>query len=145
MWAYRLGGRGDMTEASTLWHYDRSVPQLPSPLLYNGVLYMVNDGGIMTALDPATGKALTQARTREAVDAYYASPVAADGKILIVSELGRVVVLKADGNLTVAAVNDLDDLCYATPAVADGRWYIRTQSALYAFGTVAGSPLVAPR
>jgi hypothetical protein len=34
MWAFRLGGRGDMTEVSTTWHYDRAVPQLPSPLLY---------------------------------------------------------------------------------------------------------------
>ena len=134
MWAFRLGGRGDMTDASTIWHYDRSVPQLPSPLLYRGVLYMVNDGGIVTALDPTTGKALAQSRLRGAVDAYYASPVAADGKILVVSESGMAVVLKADASLTTLAVNDLDDLCYATPAIADGRWYIRTQSALYAFG-----------
>ncbi len=134
MWAFRLGGRGDMTEASTVWHYDRAVPQLPSPLLYGGVLYMVNDGGIMTALDPQTGKALSQARLRGAVDAYYASPVAGDGKILVVSESGKVAVVKADGALTVLAINDLDDLCYATPAIADGRVYIRTRSTMYAFG-----------
>lgn len=134
MWAFRLGGRGDMTAANTVWHYDRSVPQLPSPLLYRGVLYMVNDGGIMTALDPATGRSLAQSRLRGAVDAYYASPVAADGKVLVVSESGKVAVLKADGALTMLAVNDLDDLCYATPAIADGRVYIRTRSALYAFG-----------
>jgi outer membrane protein assembly factor BamB len=134
MWAFRLGGRGDMTAANTVWHYDRAVPQLPSPLLYRGVLYMVNDGGIMTALDPATGKSLVQARVRGAVDAYYASPVAADGKIVVVSESGAVAVVKADGALTVLAVNNLDDLCYGTPAVADGRLYIRTRGMLYAFG-----------
>jgi outer membrane protein assembly factor BamB len=134
MWAFRLGGRGDMTEASTVWHYDRAVPQLPSPLLYGGVLYMVNDGGIMTALDPASGKSLAQARVRGAVDNYYASPVAADGKILIVSESGKVAVVKADGSLSILAVNDLDDLCYATPAIADGRIYIRTRGMLYSFG-----------
>ena len=134
MWAFRLGGRGDMTEASTVWHYDRAVPQLPSPLVYRGVLYMVNDGGIMTALDPKTGQSLTQTRMRGAVDAYYASPVAADGKILVVSESGKVAVLKADGTLSVLAVNDLDDLCYATPAIADGRVYIRTRGMLYSFG-----------
>jgi outer membrane protein assembly factor BamB len=117
-----------------VWHYDRAVPQLPSPLMYRGVLYMVNDGGIMTALDPATGKPLTQSRLRGAVDHYYASPVAADGKILVVSESGKVVVLKADGSLAILAVNDLDDLCYATPAIADGRIYIRTRSMLYSFG-----------
>jgi outer membrane protein assembly factor BamB len=135
LWAFRLGGRGDMSDANTVWHYDRSVPQLPSPLLHHGVLYMVNDGGIMTALDPTSGAALKQSRLREAVDAYYASPVAADGKIFVVSETGKVVVLKADATLTVLTVNDLDDLCYATPAIAGGRLYIRTQSALYAFGS----------
>lgn len=139
MWAFRLGGRGDMTDASTVWHYDRSVPQLPSPLLYRGVLYMVNDGGIMTALDPATGASLAQSRLRGAVDAYYASPVAADGKIFVVSESGKVAVVKADGSLSLIAVNDLDDLCYATPAIADGRVYLRTRSAIYAFGLPAAS------
>jgi outer membrane protein assembly factor BamB len=139
MWAYRLGGKGDMTEASTLWHYDRSVPQLPSPLVYRGVLYMVNDGGIMTALDPASGKSLAQARLRGAVDNYYASPVAADGKLLVVSESGKVAVLKADGALSMLTVNDLDDLCYATPAIADGRVYIRTRGMMYAFGVQAAT------
>ena len=47
LWAFRLGGRGDMTAASALWHYDRSVPQLPSPLIAGDLLYMVADGGIL--------------------------------------------------------------------------------------------------
>lgn len=134
LWAFKLNGRGDMTDSNTVWHYDRAVPQLPSPLLYRGVLYMINDGGIMTALDPATGKALTQSRLRGAVDSYYASPVAADGKVVVVSESGKVAVLRADGSLSVLAVNDLADLCYATPAIADGRVYIRTRGMMYAFG-----------
>jgi outer membrane protein assembly factor BamB len=134
LWAFRLGGRGDITEASTVWHYDRAVPQLPSPVLYRGVLYLVNDGGIMTALDPMTGKPLAQTRLRGAVDAYYASPVAGDGKILVVSESGKVAVVKADGTLSVLVINDLDDLCYATPAIAGGRLYIRTRTMLYSFG-----------
>lgn len=137
MWSFTLGGRGDMTERSVRWHYDRSVPQLPSPLLYQGVLYMVNDGGIMTALDPGSGKLLAQGRIRDGVDAYYASPVAADGKIFIVGESGKVGVIKADGALTVLAVNDLDDLCYGTPAIADGVLYVRTRGAIYAFATAS--------
>jgi outer membrane protein assembly factor BamB len=109
------------------------VPQLPSPLLYRGALYMVNDGGIMTSLDPKTGDVRAQARLAGAVDHFYASPVGSDEKIFVVSESGKAAVIKADGSLTVLAVNDLDDLCYATPAIADGHIYIRTRSALYAF------------
>lgn len=139
LWAFRTGGKGDVTATNTLWHYNRSVPQLPSPLLYQGVLYMVNDGGIVTALNPKTGEALAQVRLRGAVDAYYASPVAADGKIFIVSESGTVVVLAADGKLSVRAVNDLNDLSYATPAIAGGRVYVRTRGTLYCFGLPRGA------
>ena len=135
LWAFRMGGRGDMTASNVIWHYNRAVPQLPSPLLYRDVLYMVNDGGIMTALNPGTGEALAQTRLRGAVDSYYASPVAADGKILVVSESGTVVVLKADGKLTVLTTTDLNDQVYATPAIAGGRVYLRTRSALYCFGS----------
>lgn len=141
LWAFRLGGTGDMTAASALWHYNRTVPQLPSSLLYQDVLYMVNDGGIMTALDPRTGAVRAQRRLRGAVDAYYASPVAADGKVIVVSESGNVVVIKADGALSVLAVNPLDDLAYATPAIADGRLYVRTRGALYCFGLASAAPL----
>lgn len=134
LWAFRAGGDGDMTGRNTAWHYDRAIPQLPSPLLYQGLLYIVNDGGVLTALDPATGKVAGQRRLQEATDSYYASPVAADGKILLVSESGKVSVVKAGADLEVLAVNDLGDLAYATPALADGRIYVRTRGALYCFG-----------
>jgi outer membrane protein assembly factor BamB len=132
--AVRAGGEGDMTAKSVVWAYHKRVPQLPSPLLYQGVLYMVNDGGVVTTMNPRTGEMISQGRLKGAVDSYFASPVAADGKIFMVSELGKVAVVKPGGNLEVLAVNDLKDLVYATPAIADGRIYIRTRSALYCFG-----------
>jgi len=135
MLAIRLGGDGDVTATNVRWRYHRSVPQLPSPLLYQGVLYMVNDGGIVTSLDPATGETLKQGRLKGAIDRYYASPVAADGKIYMVSEKGLVAVLPPDGSLEPIVVNDLGENCYATPALADGRIYVRTVNTLYAFGT----------
>jgi outer membrane protein assembly factor BamB len=134
MWAFRPGGRGDVTDQNVLWHYDRAVPQLPSPLLYRDTLYMVNDGGIVTSLDPRTGKAVTQKRLEGAMDNFYASPIAADGKIFLASESGKIAVLKAGPELEVMAVNDLGDLCYATPAIEGGRIYVRTRGTLYAFG-----------
>jgi outer membrane protein assembly factor BamB len=133
--AIRGGGRGDQSDSGVLWRYHKAVPQLPSPLLFQGVLYMVNDGGIVTSLDPASGKVIEQGRLQGAIDRYYASPVAADGKIFMVSETGKVAVLKPGGSLGVLVVNDLGELCYATPALAQGRIYIRTLGALYCFGT----------
>lgn len=134
MLAIELGGEGDMTAENVAWEYNRAVPQLPSPLVYNDILYMVNDGGIVTSFDPDTGEVIEQGRLKGAIDQYYASPVAADGKIFMVSELGMMVVLEPDGGLEPVSVSDLDDLVYATPAIADGRIYVRTRNRLYAFG-----------
>jgi len=132
--AIRVGGEGDMTDKNVAWAYHKRVPQLPSPLLYQGVLYMVNDGGVVTSLDPKTGEMQAQGRLKGAVDNYYASPVAADGKIFLASELGTIAVVRPGGSLEVLAVNDLGDLIYATPAIDGGRIYVRTRGALYCFG-----------
>jgi len=132
--ALRLGGRGDVTGSSLRWKYQRSIPQLPSPLLYRNVLYMINDGGVLSTFDPETGAVLQQSRLRGAIDHYYASPVAADGKVFLVSQSGVITVLKAGGKPDALTVYELDDESYATPAIADGRIYIRTRSALYCFG-----------
>ena len=137
--AIKVGGKGDMTDTNIVWQYHRAVPQLPSPLLYQNVLYMVNDGGIVTTLKPESGEVIAQGRLKDAIDKYYASPVAADGKVYMASEQGKVSVLKPDGSLEAIAVNDLGESCYATPAIGkEGRIYLRTVSTLYCFGTSAG-------
>jgi outer membrane protein assembly factor BamB len=126
MLAIRLGGSGDMTARSVVWAYRRAVPQLPSPLLYENVLYMVNDGGIVTSLNPKTGELIKQGRLKGAIDRYYASPVAADGKIFMASEKGKVAVLRPGGDLDPVSVNDLQDDIYATHSTASGRGSRRT-------------------
>ena len=132
--AIKLGGSGDMTATSIRWRYQKPVPQVPSTLLYKGVLYMVNDGGRLISFDPATGAVIKEGRLEGAIDKYFASPVAADDKVYLVGEAGAVSVLKAGGDWQILAVNAMDDECFATPAIANGRIYIRTRSALYCFG-----------
>ena len=132
--AIKMGGQGDQTANAIRWRYQKPVPQVPSTLLYHNVLYMINDSGILISFDPTTGNVLKQGRLHGAIDKYFSSPVAADDKVFLIGQGGQVSVVKADGNWEVLAVNELDDECYATPAIADGRIYIRTRSALYAFG-----------
>lgn len=132
--AIKMGGEGDQTANAIRWRYQKPVPQVPSTLLYHGVLYMINDSGILLSFDPATGNVLKQGRLHGAIDKYFSSPVAADDKVFLIGQGGQVSVVKATGEWEVLAVNELDDECYATPAIADGRIYIRTRSALYAFG-----------
>jgi outer membrane protein assembly factor BamB len=134
--AIKMGGQGDQTANAIRWRYQKPVPQVPSTLLYKGVLYMINDSGILLSFDPATGKVLKQGRLKDAIDKYFSSPVAADDKVFLIGEAGGVSVLKAAGEWEVLAVNQLDDEVFATPAIADGRIYIRTRGALYCFGKV---------
>jgi outer membrane protein assembly factor BamB len=132
--AIKMGGEGDQTANAIRWRYQKPVPQVPSTLLYKGVLYMINDSGILISFDPVTGNVLKQGRLHGAIDKYFSSPVAADDKVFLIGEAGQVSVLKAGGDWEVLAVNELDDECFATPAISDGHIYIRTRSALYCFG-----------
>ena len=134
MLAIRLGGQGDMSANNLIWHYRRSVPQLPSPLLYKNILYMINDGGFVTTFKPENGEVLAQGRIRQAGSHFFSSLVAADDKVFIISLRGIVTVLKPDGSLNILAQSSLNEQCYATPAIADGRIYLRTVKTLYCFG-----------
>lgn len=132
--AIKMGGQGDMTASAIRWKYQRPVPQVPSTLLYQGALFMVNDSGILISFDPATGNVIRQGRLKGAIDKYFASPVGADGKVWLVSQDGTVSVVQAKGEWEILSVNALGDEVFATPAIADGRLYIRTQGTLYCFG-----------
>ena len=119
-----------------LWRYEKSfVAVVPSPLYYRGVLYLVKNGGLLTSFDADTGKVAKAGRLTGALGPYSASPVAAEKKVFLASEEGKVTVLKADREWEIIAINDLGEGCYATPALAGGHIYLRTNEALYRFGT----------
>jgi outer membrane protein assembly factor BamB len=123
-------GRRDPATA-VRWRVKRSVPYVSSPLILDGVLYMVKDGGIVSSLDPATGAILKQGRAAKGL--YFASIVAADGKLFLLSAEGKVTVLKPGAQWEVLQENDLGEECHATPAIAGGTIYIRTRGTLMAF------------
>jgi outer membrane protein assembly factor BamB len=134
--AIRAGGKGDVTKTRVLWRYRKALPNTSSPLLYQGVLYLVRDG-IFTSLNPETGEVLKQSRLTGALGRYWSSPVAADGKIFLASEEGRVVVINPGAEWEILAVNNLDEDIFATPAILDNRIYVRTRAALYCFAKSA--------
>lgn len=130
--ALNLGGEAP----KELWRYDKGFAGvIPSPLLYDGVLYVIKNGGILTAFNPASGEVLKTGRVPGALGGYSASPVAADKKLFLVSEEGKVTVLKAGHDWEVLAVNDLGEGAFATPALSGGRIFVRTDEALYCFGS----------
>jgi outer membrane protein assembly factor BamB len=124
---------GDETKVDVAWANTKHVPFCSSPVLYRDTLFCCKDGGIVTTLDPKTGKPQKTARTPATGD-YYASLVAGDGKVFLASEEGKLTVLSAQAQWKVLSSTALEEAIYATPAIADGRLYVRTVGHLYCFG-----------
>ena len=134
--AIRLGGEGDVTATHVEWTWRRSLPNVPSPILAGGTLFVLKEGGVLTALDPATGETLQAGRVNEeAEEGYFASPIAANGTLLLASHPGKVARVIARGEWEVGELTDFGEEIWATPAVAEDGVYVRTQVALYAFGS----------
>ncbi|MBX7167774.1 MAG: PQQ-binding-like beta-propeller repeat protein [Pirellulales bacterium] len=132
MVAVRPGGHGDITDTHVTWRYDRMLPYVPSPVLVDGYLFMVKNGGIVSCLDAATGKPAKQGRVSGTAN-YYASPVSGDGKVYLFSERGEATVLAAVPKWRELSTAQLGESIMATPAIADGRLYVRTAGHLYCF------------
>jgi len=140
--AFRLetDAGGETVRASELWRDEKSfMGVVPSPLVYQNVLYYVKNGGILAAVDATAGKTLKQSRVQGALDPFSASPVAAEGKIYVASESGKVAVIKPGADWEVITVNDLKEDTFATPVLSKGRIFLRTNESLYCFGTDAKS------
>jgi hypothetical protein len=131
--AVRPGGQGDITASHVLWLQRRFLPYVPSPLWYNGVIFMAKNGGIVCSLDARTGEPLKQGRVAGKAD-YYSSPVAGDGKIYLLSQRGELSVITAEPQWKEIWSTRFDEDGFATPAIAGGRIYLRTAGHLYAFG-----------
>ena len=129
--AVRLGGRGVVDESHVVWRVPTGAPYVSSILYYEGLIYMANGGGIVTAVDAGTGDRVWQDRVG---GIYSASPLAGDGKVYLFSETGETVVLQAGRELNILQRNDLGERIVSSPAVSGGRIFIRTDEALIAVG-----------
>jgi outer membrane protein assembly factor BamB len=131
--AIRPGGRGDVSDSHVVWRHTRHVPFCASPLFLDGLIYTVKDGGFLACLDARDGETVRRDRLTGG-GSYYSSPVAGDGKIYVLSERGRLTVVRAGRDWQVLSAADFEEDTYATPALADGRIYLRTAAHLYCFG-----------
>jgi outer membrane protein assembly factor BamB len=128
----KVDGQGDVSASHVLWRHTKGMPSLAGALLYDNVLYVVRKG-IVSTFDPDNGQLLGQKRIMTALGEYYASPVAGDGKIYLVSLEGKVTVLRSGVDWEPISSGDLGEQVIATPAIANGRVYIRTEGMLYGF------------
>ncbi len=132
--ALQPGATGTLAPESAFerWRLQTGAPDVSSPVLYDGLLYLCQENGFLICVDAKSGQQLYQERLTDA--RYRASPVAADGKIYTLDFQGTVTVIKAGPQFEVLARNSIPDTFTASPAIADGRIYLRGYRALYAIG-----------
>ncbi len=130
--ALRPGGRGDVSATHVIWRAPAGGSYVSSLVHSGGLLYLTNDVGVLTCADARTGERVWQARLD---GVFFASPVAADGKIYFVSQTGETVVVKAGRTPEILARNDLGERFVASPAIAAGRILLRSDARLFAIGT----------
>jgi outer membrane protein assembly factor BamB len=126
--------KGDVTNAKNahLWDRPHDTPDVPSPLIYDGLAYLCRENGTLIVLDAKTGEEVYQKRVHS--DRHRASPVYGDGKIYMTARDGTVSVVKAGREFEVLSKNKMEESTSSSPAIAGGRIYVRTFAALYAIG-----------
>lgn len=129
--------KGDISTTQAIaWQLDRDTPYVPSPLLYDNILYFLKtNNGMLSAFDAASGKPHYQVqRIAKAMGEVFASPVGADGKVYVVARDGVTTVIKHGTTYEVLAENTLDDGFDASPALVDGEIFMRGYKYLYCIG-----------
>ena len=111
----------------------QGISEVPSPVSDGEFLYFVKNGGILSCLEIATGERVYRKRTG-GKGTHYASPLIADDRIYCTSGEGKISVVSTGENPEILAINDMKEGVFATPAIVDGIIYVRTHSALFAFG-----------
>ena len=128
---------GDISKTSAIaWQLDRDTPYVPSPLLYDNILYFLKtNNGLLSAFDATNGKPHYQVqRIAKAPGEVFSSPVGADGRVYITSRDGVTTVVKHGPAYEVLAENSLDDGFDASMALVDNEIFLRGYKYLYAIG-----------
>ena len=134
VFALKPNGKGDITDSAQFhsWSLNRGTPDVPTPAIHDGLVYLCNEGGILTCVDAKTGEQQYQERLES--DRYRSSPTVAGGHVYLTSRRGIVSVVKVGRNYELVSEIDMGEPISASPAFSDGTIYIRTFDNLYAIG-----------
>ena len=141
LFVIRPGAKGDLTPApnqttsqGVAWSRPGRGSYMPTPLAYNGLLYLLANNGVFDAYTLKTGDEVYRQRVSHAGSGFSASPVAADGKIYVAGEDGDIMVIAAGPRFRTIATNSMGEPLMATPALSDGVMYVRSANSLFAIG-----------
>ncbi|MCL1920083.1 MAG: PQQ-binding-like beta-propeller repeat protein [Kiritimatiellaeota bacterium] len=129
--AIRADGTGDVTKSHVRWSSDAKAGYVPSPVLHDGLIYAVNDQGLLRCYAPADGKVHWETNFDKP---FYSSPVVADGNLYLFDRKGNGYVVPLGAKLGTVTTNTLPDGMFATPVFKDKRMYLRTLGDLYCIG-----------
>lgn len=130
--AIEPGGDGDVTESHVKWALHRCIPEVPTPVLYQGRIYLVRDGGVLSSIDATDGRILYQGRLNAPGHAR-ASPVIANEHLYTISQEGLLSVVRTGDDFEIVHQFDFAESVSATPALDEETIYIRTDQRLMAF------------
>jgi outer membrane protein assembly factor BamB len=138
LFAIRAGAAGDISlaegqssNASVIWSVPRAGTYIPTPVAYQGALYVLYDKGILARFDARTGTMTYKERLDPQAGGFTSSPWAYDGKVFCLSEDGSTYVVAAGEKFQLLHANPLGDMALATPAIAGDRLLLRTEKTLY--------------
>ena len=129
--AVPISGKGDQSE-NILWRRELGTPYVPSPILYDGLLYFTQSNqAILSCVDAKTGKVLMERTRLPALSNVYASLVGAGNHLYVVGRYGKTAVIKRTGKFDLVATNTLDDRFDASPAIVGNQLFLRGHKFLY--------------
>jgi len=137
----KAGAHGDLTlpegkanSEAVAWSRTGRGSYMPTPLIYNGILYVLANNGLLDAYNLKTGEELYRQRLSLVGSGFSASPVASDGKIYLSNEDGEMLVIAAGQKFAHLATNSMGEMLMATPALSEGVMYVRSSASLFAIG-----------
>lgn len=129
LWAVRTEGRGNLSDSDlVLWRLRSRVSKTASPILVDGLIYMISDDGVVNCIDAADGEPVWQKRIP---GQFAASPIYGDGRIYFCDKDGATTLVQPGREFRPIVTNTLDDGCMASPAVDGKALYLRTKTHLY--------------
>lgn len=133
MMAVKPEGKGDISKTNIVWTVDKDIPAINSPIVKDGLLYMVTERGVLTCLEAETGEVVY---TNKLKGEFYSSPICAGGNIYFFSKKGIILVLQEGREFKILAENKMDGEFTATPAVTGKSLIVRNSKALYRIESV---------
>ncbi len=129
-----LNQKDGVVDSKVVWKYNKTTPYIPSLLVIDGIVYIINDGGILMSFDAASGEMIKRSRLSDATGKYYSSPVSDGQRILFANFGGKISLVQSGREWKALSTLDLEESIVASPSIQNGRLYIRTETQLYCFG-----------